>query len=240
MSTIYTCGVPFGIVAARISLADACTGMQIAGSANGFVTDALDSGSSEWQLRAGTKIQKVTGDSRQGYGVDIRRNDAISGETLKLKTLKADIYLESLITAGTFITTPSGGNTEVIGWLGKTGAVAHKLVVELWEEVDFPDCSVDEAGFNYIRHVFGIGGAKPVNLAFAATDNRAMELEFDMQPFQPPTAWKGPYNDFPTAVSTAITNTLAADSAYKTTGLHFYEAAPPVAVCGLISVPAAT
>lgn len=237
MSTTYLCGTPFGIVAARISIADLCTGAQVAGSTNGFVTDALDSASADWQIRAGRKIQKESGDSSKGYAVDIRRADSIIGVTLKAKMVRADQYLESLFTAGTFLTKTVGGNEQVRGWMGKTGAVTTKLIVELWEEVEFADCDTVTADLAYVRHVFGIGSAKPVNKAFAATDNRPMDLEWDMQPFQPAAAWTGPFGDFPAYVTSDVDAAIAADPALKTTGLSFYEEnLPTVTTCGLIAV----
>jgi hypothetical protein len=237
MATKYFCGTPFGIVAARISLADLCLGDSITGTTNGFVTDALESGSAEWQIRAGRKIQKESGDSNKGYAVDIRRADSTVGVTLKTKMVRADQYLESLFTNGNFLTQTVLADTHVKGWIGKAGAVTSKLVVELWEEVEFAACDTDTASIKYQRHVFGIGNAKPVNKTFSATDNRPMELEFDMQPFRPAAAWNGPHGDFPAYVVTGITAFLAADAAAQTTGLSFYETAlPTVTTCGLIAV----
>lgn len=237
MANQFLCPTSFGIAAARITIADLCTGSSVAGTANGFVTDALESGSAEWQIRAGRRIQKESGDSSKGYAVDIRRSDSIVGQTVKAKMVKADQYLESLFTSGNFLTEVDGSDVVFKGWLGKTGAVTRKLIVELWEEVEFADCDDASADFGYMRHVFGIGVAKPVNKTFGATDNRPMELEFDMQPFTPPDDWAGPLGDFPAFVTTGINDFLTADPSGKTTGLSFLEEGlPTVTTCGLIAV----
>ncbi len=237
MATKNLCGIPFGLAGARFALADLCTGDSIPGPSNGFVTDCLASATATPQIRAGRLIQKESGDSAKGYCVDIRRPDSVVGYTLAVEQNKADIYLESLFTNGSFISEVVGPDTEVKGFIGKTGSTTKKLIIELWEELEFDSCGTGVVP-KYERTVYGIGAGAPATRTYSATDNRPASLSFNLQPFTPPTGWTGPFNDFPAWVSTDITNFLTADPAAKISTLTFLETGlPPLSTCGLVTVP---
>ena len=239
MATIYTCPTSFNIAAARITLADPCLGVQKAGATNGFITDALESGSAEPQVRDGVKIQKASGNSALGLSVDIRRPETLIGRTVKVKMQKSDIYLASLFVPGSFVTKTVSANELVIGWIEMAGALTNKVFIEIWEENEFGNCSVDVALYGATRHVFGIGSPKAPSMAFANGDNRSQDLEFDCQPWRPSTGWTGPAGDFPVDVVTDNNTLLAANPTKKLNYMGFYEASIPVAQCGLLAVTAA-
>lgn len=239
MATIYSCPTGFNIAAARLTLADPCLGVQIAGTTNAFITDALESGSAEPQVREGVKIQKNSGNSKLGLSVDIRRPEVLIGRTVKVKTQKSDIYLNSLFTPGGFITKTVLTNELVIGWIEAAGALTNKVFIEIWEENEFGDCSADVALYGATRHVFGIGSPKAPTMTFTNGDNRPQELEFDCQPWRPSTGWTGPLGDFPADVVTDNNTFLAANPTKKLNYMGFYEATIPVSVCGLVAVTAA-
>lgn len=226
----------YGVCAVRLSLASCMTGDAITGTANAYVTDAVESAMFKRDVIDGKTLQadKSCTSGEQAYRIQLP--DRVVGGELEFNALRADPYLDSLFVSGSWLT--DTGNDS--GFIEEVGPQNRFLFIEIWRENVLGDCVVDANWKPYIRECFGLGRPQVSDMSFGA-EVRKFKGTLKLTPFRPPTVptvgWKGPIDDFPASVGTQLLAWQTANPTKKLQRIRMYETTIPVSATGFVAVP---
>lgn len=222
------CYTPLQLCGLRVAQLDA-SGAPDPGATNGYSTDAAISAGITLEFSAGDEFELKNGCG--SVCATFEDCDKLKRAELSIDLCSLDAELLSLLVDGSTLFTQSGDS---IGWEAPplSTPCPYGVSVELWAKAWNLD---NQALAPYL------GGATPSYFRFFfpkvsfRPGDITLENEFARTPVvgkaspNPSMTDAGPFNDFPTGVS----------SVGGITGLYgwFIDDAPPAAVCGFIEVP---